>query len=350
MRPRPWFAAAALCLLAGISFAGFSPELPAEGAAPLAIETPTALPWATLFAPYSETLIATGGAPPYSWSIVSGSLPSGVALSAGGVLAGSPQSPGAFAFVVRVQDSAGSSVSKSLTLVVALPAAPTVNLTGLQDSVSPAEQLTFDVQLSSSYPLDITGTATLTFEPDAVNPCDDPAIQFSNGGRVLSFVVPAGQLNAVWNAPPALQTGTVAGKIRLRLAYSASGINLTPTIPPSRTLTISRSAPQIQSVQVIRGGAGFQIAVTGYATSRQVTQAKFEFTVLAGAETRATTVTVNVESAFNSWYRNEASAAFGSAFVYTQPFTVQGDVNAIRTVNVTLSNANGASSAVSASF
>lgn len=167
---------------------------------------------------------------------------------------------------------------------------------------------------------------------------------------MLTFVIPAGQLSAVWDSPPALQTGTVAGKIRLRISYSAAGINLTPTVPPARTLSISRSAPRIQSVEVIRSGAGFQLVVTGYATPRQVTQAKFEFAVLAGGESQTISINVSVESAFKAWYEQEASASFGSAFVYTQPFTVQGDISSIQSVDVTLSNANGSSSSVSASF
>jgi hypothetical protein len=59
---------------------------------------------------------------------------------------------------------------------------------------------------------------------------------------------------------------------------------------------------------------------------------------------------VNVESAFNQWYKGDASQQFGSAFVYTQPFTVQGNLGDITSVSVTLSNVHGGSSAVSANF
>ena len=39
---------------------------------------------------YQETLTASGGTPPYTWSVASGSLPAGVTLSAGGALSGTP--------------------------------------------------------------------------------------------------------------------------------------------------------------------------------------------------------------------------------------------------------------------
>ncbi|MGQ9633490.1 MAG: Ig domain-containing protein [Bryobacteraceae bacterium] len=330
--------------------AALAPNSFAEDATGVVIETPAALPWASLTQPYSETLSASGGAAPYRWALVSGSLPPGITLSSSGVVSGEPERAGTYYFTIAVQDATGAAASKSFGLVVVLPPTPTISVTGLSDSVSPAEQLPFDIGLSASYPLDITGTVTLTFDPDAVNPSDDPSVQFSTGGRTIDFLIPAGQLSAQWGAPPTLQTGTVAGKIRLRLAYSAAGVNLTPAIAPVRTITVSRSAPQIQSVEVIKGGSGFQVVVTGISTPREVIQAKFEFTTKLTGSYQTLTSTVNLKSAFEQWYKGEASQPFGSAFVYTQPFTVQGNLADIASVSVTLSNTNGSSSAVSADF
>jgi hypothetical protein len=38
--------------------------------------------------PYSQTLLATGGTPPYTWSLPSGRLPGGFVLSPDGVISG----------------------------------------------------------------------------------------------------------------------------------------------------------------------------------------------------------------------------------------------------------------------
>ncbi len=68
--------------------------------------------------PYSMQLQAANGRPPYSWTLASGSLPSGLSLNTAGVISGTPTVFGNFAFVVRVTDSAGVSAIASLTLSV----------------------------------------------------------------------------------------------------------------------------------------------------------------------------------------------------------------------------------------
>src|SRR5712691_3022882 len=54
------------------------------------------------------TLVAAGGVKPYKWSVSSGALPTGIALSSAGSATGKPTAPGTFSFVVRVDDSAGA--------------------------------------------------------------------------------------------------------------------------------------------------------------------------------------------------------------------------------------------------
>src|SRR5262249_38071755 len=55
---------------------------------------------------YDLPLQAVGGTPPYTWSRVSGSLPSGVNLAASGDINGTPTASGTFDIGVKVQDSA----------------------------------------------------------------------------------------------------------------------------------------------------------------------------------------------------------------------------------------------------
>jgi len=84
---------------------------------PLVIQT-ISLPDTTAERPYTQTLQATGGVPPYSWSIASGSLGNGLNLSASGVISGTPTSPGTSVFVVRVTDSAAQSVTRTLAIAI----------------------------------------------------------------------------------------------------------------------------------------------------------------------------------------------------------------------------------------
>src|ERR1700688_4923172 len=50
-------------------------------------------------------LHATGGAPPYVWSVASGDLPEGINLSPEGLLAGRPTKTGTFSMTLKVEDS-----------------------------------------------------------------------------------------------------------------------------------------------------------------------------------------------------------------------------------------------------
>lgn len=110
--------------------------------------TTASLPNATQGQGYSQALAASGGTTPYSWALLSGSLPAGMSLSAGtvdditdevstevddeaataltsegsttstGVISGTPTGSGTSAFVVQVTDAAGLTATASLSLTV----------------------------------------------------------------------------------------------------------------------------------------------------------------------------------------------------------------------------------------
>ena len=64
------------------------------------------LPIATVGVPYSYTLKATGGLPPYTYAVTAGSLPAGITLQSDGTVSGTPTTPGASSFTATVTDSA----------------------------------------------------------------------------------------------------------------------------------------------------------------------------------------------------------------------------------------------------
>ena len=80
------------------------------------------LPGATPGVSYSHTFQASGGAGPYTWSLVSGSLPSGLNLSPSGVLAGTPATSGSYSFTVKVRD-AGQAVQEATRALSRVPSA-----------------------------------------------------------------------------------------------------------------------------------------------------------------------------------------------------------------------------------
>lgn len=84
-------------------------------------------PDAALGQPYTYSLAADGGTPPYTFLVVSGAIPAGLAISPAGDLTGTPTQSGVFRFSVRATDSAGGSGALGFTLRV-------TNTNGLQFS------------------------------------------------------------------------------------------------------------------------------------------------------------------------------------------------------------------------
>jgi hypothetical protein len=77
------------------------------------------LPPATPAFPYNILLAATGGAPPYQWSLDSGMLPPGITLSPAGLLSGTPsQMSGTFRIGIRVTDAAARFTVRTFELAV----------------------------------------------------------------------------------------------------------------------------------------------------------------------------------------------------------------------------------------
>ncbi|HTP35421.1 MAG TPA: Ig domain-containing protein [Candidatus Acidoferrales bacterium] len=66
--------------------------------------------------PYSQTLAATGGTPPYSWSIVAGRLPVGLTLDRTGQISGTPVYAETSVVTFQVTDSGSPSQTATVTL------------------------------------------------------------------------------------------------------------------------------------------------------------------------------------------------------------------------------------------
>ena len=88
---------------------------------PLSIISASPLPPAAIGAPYSQSLMAFGGSPPYAWSVISGALAGGLTLSIDGTLSGAPLAEGGFSFTVKAEDSVSGTATAALALKVTAP-------------------------------------------------------------------------------------------------------------------------------------------------------------------------------------------------------------------------------------
>ena len=83
---------------------------------------PTVLTGGTVGTAYSRTITANGGTGPYTYAVNVGTLPSGLSLSSGGVISGTPTAAGSFSFTVLATDtSTGCTGRQSYTLTVVCP-------------------------------------------------------------------------------------------------------------------------------------------------------------------------------------------------------------------------------------
>lgn len=292
----------------------------------------------------SQTLTATGGTPPYTWSVFPKTLPAGLQLNTTtGVISGTTSVGGTFPVLFTASDANGLTGTKTINITIILPPTPATTIS-LGTTTQPAVGLT----IGAPFPVDITGLLTLTFVSSAGG--TDDMVRFSDGTRSLLYTVPANQTQAIFptTANPAIITGTVAGTITLTASMSESDRDITPSPAPTKTITIAPAVPVITSVALQQVSGGLSVVVSGYSNTREVSSGSFTFSVSSGNTLSQATITVPLTSAYATWFNNTASNATGGQFKLTVPFSVtQGAASAVTKVSVTLTNGQGTSAAVS---
>jgi len=96
--------------------------------------SPGTLPPGVVGTPYSQSVTATGGTAPYTFTIISGALPTGLSLNpATGLISGVPLQPGLFGFTIRATDSSGCTGARpyTLTIIAAVGTIPTLDALAL---------------------------------------------------------------------------------------------------------------------------------------------------------------------------------------------------------------------------
>jgi hypothetical protein len=189
----------------------------AAPAAPLQITT-SSLAGGQVGTSYQASVSVTGGTQPYSWSIVSGLLPTGLALNAAsGAISGMPGTAGNSSFTVKVNDSGSQSAQQPLAISVVGAATPPLSVT------------------TTSLPSGLTGQAY------------SATLQATGGKPAYTWSVAAGQL------PPGMQlaasngqitgTATTAGQYSSTVQVTDSSSPTTQTALQALTLAVAASQP-----------------------------------------------------------------------------------------------------------
>ena len=180
--------------------------------------TPTVAPLAAVQNVFSVTsLQATGGTPPYTWSVTSG-LPAGMALNPSGLLSGTPTAAGIFSLAVSVTDSAAiTPVAATYTVTVM---APTVTVTtsglvpGVQAIAYPSTKL----------------TATGGKGPYTWSAIGLPGgISLSAAGVLTGTPITAGSYTPTFTATDSSTPGVASAAVTITLNVLLSGMTITTT-------------------------------------------------------------------------------------------------------------------------
>jgi hypothetical protein len=126
---------------------------------PVSITT-TSLLTATAGTAYSSTLSATGGKLPYTWTLSSGSLPSGITVQSAGSISGTTSQTGSFTATIEVTDSSSPKLTSSKSLTLTVNAAVAITITPTTASVASGASTAFTALVSNTSNVAVTWSAS----------------------------------------------------------------------------------------------------------------------------------------------------------------------------------------------
>ena len=298
----------------------------------LAITT-TTLPSGTVPTPYTTTLTSTGGTGTVKWSLASGTLPTGLALSAlTGVISGTPTVAGTYTFTIGVTDSATTpnTVTQAYSLTIN-PQPPTIAPVTLPNAVAGTA---YSQQLAYT-----GGTGTPTW---AITTGSLPAGLTLSAAGLISGTPTNASAGATYTFTVTVTTGTqTSAPVVFSITVPALPVVTTTSLPSgnigiaySQQLTYSGGAGGTVTWAIVSGSlpgtSGLTLSTSGLLSGKPTTATTYTFsvTVTVGTQTsaaQALTLVINsliVTSGATA--TGEAGLAFGfhlTAAGGTAPYT-----------------------------
>jgi hypothetical protein len=308
------------------------------------------VPGALLGVSYSQSIVPQGGTSPYEFAVTFRSLPQGLTLDTStGLISGAPARFQFSPFKVRITDSSSPKLTSTLpfSINVDLPPLQTSDVGISISGALPGQQINPVLNLSQPYPIELFSFLVAQFFADPTLNFVDPTVGFINAstgapGKVSSVMTLPANTTSV-TSPTLLNTGTSAGEIIITTEIVAGVREITPTPTPYVVLQIPKAPPVIESATSEPTSGGFDITVTGFSTSRDLTQATFQI-LPTGSESLSNLYTnIDLTSAAAAYFSNPQNSQYGSRFSFTLPFRLSGGAGAVKYVVVTLSNSIGSS-------
>jgi hypothetical protein len=252
----------------------------------------TTLPAGTTGSSYAVTLGSTGGTGSVKWSVVSGTLPLGIALNATtGVLSGTPTTAGTSTFTLGVTDSASvpNTVTQAYSLVVN-PAPPKVTAMSLPNAIAGSA---YSQQLAYTGG---SGTAAWTLSNGAL----PPGLTLSGSGLIAGTPTNPGA-GATYTFSVTVTTGAqTSAAVQFQIVEPALPAVTTLTLPSgnvgasySHQLQYTGGSGATASWAIVAGslpaGSGLTLSSSGLISGTPMTATSYNFSVAVtiGTQTSA---------------------------------------------------------------
>ena len=254
-------------------------------------------------------------------------------------LAGTGAGQAVGAFAESRADAAPASTPAPTPTPTPAPAWPRA-VVAAQPALASSQQSTISIQFEA--PLPANGAGTLTMDHTGGGDTQRGFIlPDSNGTFVpsqVSFTLTAGESVARFMGHPGIvfQTGTTASTLTFTAA-TGDGTQLT-----SQSFTISPATVGIDLVRLEAAAGGVLVTVDGFDNTRTASTLSFTFYDTANRQI-GQPIPVDATAQFHSYFPNAGTGSFG----LKQAFNVTGDVSAIGSVAVSVTNSQGNSSKMS---